>query len=135
LVKKEKLIITILFIVSALFGTVLIFLFEGNIRYISGFFCYILAIFCLPKINNTKQDIRDLDTIDFYEVSGTIESLFPEKEGKDLGKWIVIINSNKKLYEYLLNKKLDLNAKTKVRVKLTKNTKIPVQIEAISDEK
>jgi len=131
LIKKEKLLITILFIVSVISGSVLIFLFDNILYFSIGFFCYFLAILCLPKINRAKQDIKDVGNLAFKEFNGKVEDIFPENESKEFCKWIIIIRDDEtgKLYEYLLNKKTNLEAGLKVRIKITKNTKIPVQIE------
>ena len=71
LIKKEKLLITILFFISTCFGSALIFLSDNQIFLLVGLFCYMLAVLCLPKINGAKQDIQD--------TKNNILMIFPEK--------------------------------------------------------
>ena len=136
LINKEKFLITVLFVISATFGSVLIYLFNNKIYFGVGVFCYILAIICLPKINKAKQDILDAKNNNFNNVSGIIEALFPEKESDENGRWIVLVKdiTTKKTHEYILSKKIEFKLKSRVNIQSTKNTNIPVRIEELKNE-
>jgi hypothetical protein len=133
LIKKEKLLITILFFISTCFGSTLIFLSDNQIFLLVGLFCYMLAVLCLPKINGAKQDIQDTKNNIFDNFSGKVEDIFPEKENKETGRWIVLIQDNegKKTYEYLLRNKINLAEGEQISIYTTKYTKIPTKIERV----
>jgi hypothetical protein len=92
-----------------------------------------LAVLCLPKINGAKQDIQDTKNNIFDDFSGKVEDIFPEKENKETGRWIVLIQDNegKKTYEYLLRNKINLAEGEQISIYTTKYTKIPTKIERI----
>lgn len=127
---REKRLITLLFIISTTFGSVLVFLARDASYFYPGVFCYFLSIISLPKINRTKQDMKDVAANKLVEVSGKVAGYFPEKEGRAGGRWIAIIETQDDTYEYFLDQDIGLEEGVQAIIKTTKYSKIPVEIEA-----
>lgn len=101
-----------------------------------AFYFVFLGALNLPNINKCKSDINDYKKNNLVEITGKVLDLFPEKDSeKDSKNWYLFLETGEGNHyiEFAFPSKLSENItiEKNVKIKYTKQTQLPVEIEPV----
>ena len=118
--------------VSILIGLI-IFYFNRNHSLWAILFIAIGSL-SLPNINNCKQDLADFRAGKLKDIEGLVLDVFPEKNSVNNSNWIIFLESRKKLKEFVVSEKPEIDVDSVVKIYHTTKMGIPVKIEIVTQK-
>lgn len=128
---KSKLRYNQLLLLLALLGTVITLIMLSNYIFVPILFI-LFGSLSLPNINKCKADLDNVDKNNFITIKGEVVDYFPESTSDNNKLWILFILIEDSVQEVFFKTDVKLEKNNDIEIKVTPNTKIPVEILQVS---